>query len=292
MAHRLLRALLLAVTLTAVVARPQHAAQAAGPAVVAVSPASTSTTVGDEIVIDITAANVPEQPGIGGYLIVLEWDAAVLTLTSISDAGWLTAKGGNILPYCDPPDIDNVAGTAAADCSPILAFGLGASPSGPLVHAVFRARAPGSTAISLEGSALKGTSESSTIDSSITGGTVTVAGSAAVAAVTDTPISQVTATAASITTSTPQPSSTAAAAATATASRPTPRPAAETPSTKPTQQTLSKVDVPRTGSGTPTGADNGGIAWWIPALTAVGAALLGLGGFTAFRWAHRRTDKG
>ena len=130
------------------------------------------------------------------------------------------------------------------------------------------------------------------INTTLTGGSVTVVAPAVAASATDTPIPQATATAASDATSTPQPSSTTAAAASATASQPTPPPAVATPSTKPTQQTLSKVEVPRTGSGAPAGADNSGIAWWIPALTAVGAALLGLGGFTALRWAHRRTDKG
>lgn len=258
-------------------------ARAADPAVMSVTPATATASVGDDIALDVNAANIAASPGLGGYLIVLTWDPAVLTLTSITDAGWVT--GGQVVVVCSTPTIDNGAGTAEADCTPILSFGAGVSTSAPhaLAHAVFHAKAAGTTGIDLTSSNLLNPS-SVAMTSTLTGGSVTVV------APTSTPVSTPSPGA----TSTAQPTRTPTTAPpTGTAvSQPTPQAITPTPSTKPTQETLSKVEVPRTGSGTPASAERSGTAWWIPGLTAAGVALLAMGGVAAFRWARRRTDHG
>lgn len=286
MAHPLSRALLLAVTLTAVLAMTHRAARAAGPAVVAISPASASATVGDDIAIDITVTNVPEQPGLAGYDVTVTWDPAVLDLVSITDSGWLTS--GQNLVFPTAAQVPNIGTRAAAKAACSLFFAVqGFSTTAPraLVHAVFRAKAPGTTTISLA----EGDPPSSLVNPSggdiaatLTGGTVTVS-ALAVAAATDIPAPPAT--------STPKPSSTPAVQATdtpaATASPTRPAESPVTPSTKPAQATLSRVEVPPTG----TGAGDKGTAWWIPGLSAAGAALLGTGALIVFRWTRRRTTQ-
>jgi hypothetical protein len=186
-----------------------------------------------------------------------------------------------VIVVCTTPIIDNAAGTAEIDCTPVVGFGAGVSTTAPqvLVEAVFEAKAPGASAVDLTGSVLVNPSNVA-LTSTLTGGSVTVAAPTA------------TATPSPDATSTPQPTNTPTMAQpTTTAVVPaTPEQTSAAPSTKPAGETLSKVEVPRTGFGTPTGAKNSGFAWWTPALTAAGAALLGIGGFTAFRRANRRRD--
>jgi hypothetical protein len=118
-----------------------------------VASATASTGVGGGITLDVTAANV-SAPGLGGYVIILTWDPAVLTMISLTDSGWVT--GGNIIVICTTPTIDNTAGTAELDCTPIYGFGSGVTTSGPqaLAQAVFHANALGTTAVDLTGSIL------------------------------------------------------------------------------------------------------------------------------------------
>lgn len=259
-------------------AMSQRGAHAAGAAVISVSPATATANVGDDVPLDIDAANVTAAPGIGGYVIALQWNPAVLALTSIADAGWVTGSK-SVFVWCTTPTIDNTAGKAEYDCNPLMAFGSGVTTSGPqaLAHAVFHAKAPGTTAIDLSGSTLQNPSNIST-SSTLTNGSVTVAEAATA-----------TASAAATSTSTPQPTSTVTvvSATDTPVPTPTPAPVSQTPSTKPTQETLSKVDVPQTGSGTPDGS---GTAWGIPALVAAGAALLGIGGLGAFRRGRSQRD--
>lgn len=290
MSHRLSRTLLAAAVLISAFTVTQRAASGDDPTTVSVSPAIASVTVGDDVALDINAANVPAQPGIGGYLLTLTWDPVVLSLTSFADAGWV--PGGQIIVICTTPTIDNVAGTASADCTPVFGFGGGVSTSAPraLAHAVFRAVAPGSTAIDLTGSNLLNTSNIA-IASTLTGGHATVS---AAAAATNTPLPASTSTPISGTTSTAHPSSTAAPvqgtdtpAAASASTRSTSTGNAQALSTKPAPGTLSSVEVPPAGSG--TGDGGGGTPWRIPILAALGALLLGVAGFTAFRWMRGST---
>ncbi|MBI5283676.1 MAG: hypothetical protein HY874_01140 [Chloroflexi bacterium] len=282
MTHRFLRGLLLALAVVATFTMSHRRAQAAEPSLISVSPATASAHTGEDVPLDINAANVPAQPGLGGYLIVLTWDPAVLTLTSLTDSGWVTS--GQVIVVCTTPTIDNAAGTAEIDCSPVIGFGAGVSTDGPhvLAQAVFQAKTPGTTSLALTDSVLLNTSGLA-MTSTLAGGSVTVAAAPTPTASPSpeaTPTSEATSTPA-----TPQPTSTAAAPA-------TPASISPAPSTKPAGETLSKVEVPRTGSGTPAGAEDSGFAWWTPALTAAGAVLLATGGFAAFRRANRRTRNG
>ncbi len=279
MTYRFLRGFLLALGVVATFTMGHRPAQAAEPSLLSVSPAAASASAGDDVALDINAANVPAQPGLGGYLIVLTWDPGVLTLTSLADAGWVT--GGQVIVVCTTPIIDNDAGTAEIDCSPVIGFGAGVSTTEPhvLAQAVFQAKAPGTTAVDLTDSVLLNTSNVA-MTSTLTGGSVTVT------APTPTGAASPEATQTPQPTSTPptvQPTSTSVAQATQ-------EPMSPTPSTKPAGETLSKGEVPRTGSGPPAGAEDSGFAWWTPVLTAAGAALLGIGGFTAVRRANTRRD--
>ena len=278
MADRLSRGLLLVSVVAAAFAMSHRAAHAADPSAISVAPATASADAGDDVALDIDAANIPAQPGLGGYLIVLKWDPAVLVLTSFTDTGWVTS--GEIVVICTTPMIDNTSGTAEADCTPIIGFGSGVSTTAPnaLAHAVFHAKAPGSTAIDLSGSSLLNSSNVA-LTTTLANGSVTVA-----AAPTATP--------SPVGTSTAEPTNTPSAASATSTPVPqaTPQPISPTSSTKPAQETLSKVDVPRTGS--VAAADTSGPRWKIPALAAVGAALLGLGGLAAFRMGRRHGDDG
>lgn len=276
MPYRLARGLLLAFIVAAAFTASYRNTHAADPTIISVSPASATATVGDDVALDITVSNVAEQPGIGGYVIALTWDPTVLSLTSITDAGWVT--GGQIIVVCTTPTIDNVAGTAEADCTPVVGFGNGVSTAGShvLAHATFHAKASGQTSIELAGSSLLNPSNVAIV-STIANGSATIAAPAAA-----TPTKAATATA--------QPTSTptTASATNTPSSSATAELILRTPSTKPTQGTLSKVEVPPTGSGSPGGD---GMTWWVPVLAAAAAVLLGGGGVAAFRRANRRTDE-
>jgi len=254
--------------LAATLAMSRGGARAADGPEILVSPATTTVNVGDDVSLDIEAANVPVSPGLGGYLVSLQWNPAVLQLTSITDAGWVT--NGNIIDSCETTSIDNAAGTAAFDCTPALAFGPGVSTTEPRVmaRAIFHATATGTTAIDLTGSTLINPSNI-VIASTITGSSVTVAA----AQPSSTPSPKATATAQP--TGTPDPTATSPSIS-------------ATPSTNPTAGALSRVEVPQTGSGTTARSDSG-MTWWMTALVAA-AALLGVGGFAALRRASRRTD--
>jgi hypothetical protein len=252
------------------------AAQAADTAAISVSPGSATASVGDDVTLDINVANVPTAPGLGGYVIVVQWDPAVLQLTSLADAGWVT--GGNIIVVCDAAAINNTAGNAELDCTPTLAFGTGVTTTAPHVvaQAVFHAKAPGTTAVNLTGSSVMNPSNIA-LTSTISGGSVTVAAAA--------PTPNATATVQpKATPATVVPTSTPAAQATSTSAA-----IPATPSTKPTETTLSKVEVPQTGSGT---AASGGTAWRMPVLAVALAVLLAAGGAVAFRRAGKNNNGG
>lgn len=281
MPFRLSYRLLLVFAAAGALAMGQGGARAATTAAIAVSPATATASEGADLPLDISAANIPTAPGLGGYLIVLKWDPAVLELTSIADSGWVT--GGGIIVVCSAPTIDNAAGTADADCTPVVAFGAGVSTTEPhvLAQAVFHAKAPGTTAIDLTGSTLSNPSGVELI-STLSGGSVTVA--APPPSATPSPIATATA---KPTGTPPTASPTATPVAQATSA-----PASATPSTKPTEGALSKVEAPPTGSGGPAGNSDRGMAWWILPLAVLVAVLLAAGGMTAFRRAARRAGGG
>jgi hypothetical protein len=172
-ASGLARGLPLVLVIVLAVAAGHRPAHAAGPVTVSVSPATATAGVGTDVTLNINAANVL-QPGLGGYVILLKWDPAVLSMTSLVDGGWVTT--GQILVLCTTPIINNTginAGTAELDCTPIFGFGTGVTGSGVLAQAVFHAVAPGSTTIDVAGSSLLDPSNI-VIQSTLANGSVTV----------------------------------------------------------------------------------------------------------------------
>ena len=171
--------------------------------------------------LDITVANVDAAPGLGGYSVTVAFNPAVVHITSLQDAGFVTS-GQNIV-ICSPGALDNVAGKATAGCTAIPLFGApGVSTASPvaLLHAAFSAVAPGTSPVSLAGSTLSAP-DGSTLASATVDGSLTVTG----ADTTPTPTSRSasptparTATATAGAAATPSPQATGPPAGTATAS--------------------------------------------------------------------------
>ncbi len=172
---RLSRGLLLLFVIVATLTTSQRPAEATGLPNVSVAPATATAGIGADIALDVDASNV-SLPGLGGYVIVLQWNPAVLTLTSLIDSGWVPS--GQVIVICTTPIIDNTNGTAELDCTPLFGYGDGVTTSGPqaLAHAVFQAKASGTSTIDLTGSSLVDPS-SIEIASTLTNGSVTVPGS-------------------------------------------------------------------------------------------------------------------
>jgi hypothetical protein len=172
-AHRPARGLLLLLVIVIVLVAGRRPALAAGPVTVSVSPATAAAMVGADFTLDIDAANV-SPPGLGGYVIVVQWNPAILTLRSLSDSGWVTS--GQVFVLCTTPTINNTAGYAELDCTPIFGFGSGVTTSAPhaLAYAVFHANAPGTTAIDLTGSELLDPVSATIPVSTFTNGSATV----------------------------------------------------------------------------------------------------------------------
>lgn len=260
---------------------PARTADAAGPTI-AVSPASASVLVGGDVTLDITVDAVG-APGVGGYLIVLTWDPAVLSLTSLSDSGWVT--GGDIIVFCDSPTIDSAAGNAYLDCTPILAFGPGVTTESTqsLAQAVFHASAAGTTSIDLTDSNLLNPSKV-VIAGTLANGTINVS-----AVPTATPAPATATVAATVAaTGTAAASATVTAPGTATSTS-APGGAAtsnvEANSTNAGGGTLSNVEAPQAGSGDGSEGPSR-TAWWIAGIAA--AAAVTAGGAAAYGWNRRR----
>ena len=130
------------------------AAQAAS-AQLAFSPSPSSVAVGGNVAVNITVANVSN---LGGYDVHVQFNPAIVNVTSLVDAGFVTG-GGNIV-VCNPATIDNSAGTATAACATISPFGTpspGVSTVGPtaLMQATFTGVATGTSSLTLTGTTLE-----------------------------------------------------------------------------------------------------------------------------------------
>ncbi len=258
---------------------PGRTAVAAGPTV-AVSPASANAVVGGDVTLDFTVDAVG-APGLGGYLIVLKWDPAILSLTSFDDSGWVT--GGNIIVVCDPPTIDNAAGLASLDCSPLLAFGSGVTTTTTqnLAQAVFHAKAAGTTPIDITGSNLLNPSAVE-VAATLASGTVNVAvaptstpgPTTATVAATGTPVGSPTAP-----TTPTSPSNGVPTAATTSRN-------VISDSTNVAGATLSNVEAPRAGSGDGSEGQSR-TTWWIAGAAATAIAIAA-GGAAAYGWRRRQ----
>jgi hypothetical protein len=121
---------------------------------VAFSPSSSSVAVGSNRAVDITVANVSN---LGGYDVYVYFNRAVVHMTSLTDAGFVTS-GGNIV-VCNTATINNSAGWATDSCATFSPFGTpmpGVStvtPNTPtaLMHASFTGMAAGKSVLTLTG---------------------------------------------------------------------------------------------------------------------------------------------
>ena len=164
----------LLVSLTSVLPLGNPGVAFAAEATISVSPASVQVRPGDDVAIDYLVGDVGPLPGIGGYVLSVRFDPAVLELVTLLDGGFVT--GGDNVVICGPTAIDNDAGIGVLFCAAVPLFGApGVSTTQPVVLArsLFRARAPGMSVIDLEGTYLQGPN-SEAIASTLSNGSVTV----------------------------------------------------------------------------------------------------------------------
>jgi hypothetical protein len=229
--------------------------------VVAVAPAETQAEPGAQFTVDYTVNAAPSPPGIGGYVLAVSFDPAVLELLSISDAGFVT--GGEIIVLCSPANIDNDAGIGVLACVPVPLFGApGVEATTPTVFATsqFRAKQVGTSVLSLDGTYLQDPN-GVRLDPSLIGGTVVVSAPQAPG----------------------EPTLTATSPAEAPSPTVAPEPAAPTvtaASTDGTAGTLSNVTGPTVGSGPGAVRPVLSAAY---AAAAAGAGLIATGLTTAAR---------
>jgi hypothetical protein len=119
------------------------------------SPASATVAAGGTVNVDITISNVTN---LGGYDLYLQFDPAVVHLTSLVDAGFVTNNPTNVVVCNNPATIDNTAGTATDSCD-TAAFpppGPGVSTTTPvaLMHASFTGVSSGTSSLTLNGTDL------------------------------------------------------------------------------------------------------------------------------------------
>lgn len=268
----------LLVSLTSVLPLGNPGVAFAAEATISVSPASVQVRPGDDVAIDYLVGDVGPLPGIGGYVLSVRFDPAVLELVTLLDGGFVT--GGDNVVICGPTAIDNDAGIGVLFCAAVPLFGApGVSTTQPVVLArsLFRARAPGMSVIDLEGTYLQGPN-SEAIASTLSNGSVTVSPREEQVAATATAAPPTATSTASVAGAAPTATATVPAVLTRTSATP------ESSSTKPAAGTLSNVDAPRAGSGA---TDDSELMWWVTGIVVAGAGMLGLGGWAAMRFRRR-----
>ena len=92
----------------------------AAEATISVSPASVQVRPGDDVAIDYLVGDVGPLPGIGGYVLSVRFDPAVLELVTLLDGGFVT--GGDNVVICGPTAIDNDAGIGVLFCAAVPLF--------------------------------------------------------------------------------------------------------------------------------------------------------------------------
>lgn len=268
----------LLVSLTSVLPLGNPGVAFAAEATISVSPASVQVRPGDDVAIDYLVGDVGPLPGIGGYVLSVRFDPAVLELVTLLDGGFVT--GGDNVVICGPTAIDNDAGIGVLFCAAVPLFGApGVSTTQPVVLArsLFRARAPGMSVIDLEGTYLQGPN-SEAIASTLSNGSVTVSPREEQVAATATAAPPTATSTASVAGAAPTATATVPAVLTRTSATP------ESSSTKRAAGTLSNVDAPRAGSGA---TDDSELMWWVTGIVVAGAGMLGLGGWAAMRFRRR-----
>ena len=147
----------------------------AGDTEVAFDPSSSSVAVGVSIDVDVIVADVDD---LGGYDVFIQFDPAIVQMTSWADSGFVTS-GGNIV-VCNTPSIDNVAGTATNSCATVTPFpppgpGVSTVDPTPLINASFEAVGPGVSSLTLTDTVLQGP-DGAPISSTLSSGSIGVSG--------------------------------------------------------------------------------------------------------------------
>ena len=147
----------------------------AGSAQVTFSPATASIAVDGTVDIDLTVASVNN---LGGYDVFIQFDPAIVQMTSLTDTGFVT-NSDNIV-VCNTPAIDNAAGTATNSCATIPIIGPpgpGVSAGSPtaLMNMSFLAVGDGKSALTLSGTELLDP-DGTPIGATLGSGSITVSG--------------------------------------------------------------------------------------------------------------------
>ncbi len=184
-------------------ARPPAASATTSPTL-AFSPTAQTVALSQAAAVDVTIATVTN---LGGYDLWVFFNPAVVQMTGLTDAGFVTANPTNIV-VCNTPVIDNTAGSGNLSCATVPVFGtpgpgVSTTTAVALAHATFNAAANGTS-----GLALSNVSTATTLQDPL-GVDITPivlgAGSITVGSSTPTPTATPTATATSTPVPTPTP---------------------------------------------------------------------------------------
>ena len=161
----------------------------AGTTQIAFSPSSSAVTVGGTVNVNITVADVSN---LGGYDLFLQFNPAIVHLTSLVDSGFVRNNPTNIV-VCSNSNratIDNSAGTATESCATVNIFGLGPGVSTvaavALMQGSFTAVGTGTSPLTLTGTTLQDPSGSA-IAATLGTGSITVTAAQSVGGIAEQP---------------------------------------------------------------------------------------------------------
>lgn len=170
----------------AVVVTGDERSSAAGTAL-AFAPSAQTVASSANGTVDVTVANVAN---LGNYDVKVSFNAAIIHITSMTDAGFIGSGSPNDITTCNPMQIDNTNGTASLVCGIINPFGVAVGGStttaAPLVHLAFTAVGAGTSPLSLTGSTLSDPANVP-IAATLSSGSVTVGAAASVGGMAEIP---------------------------------------------------------------------------------------------------------
>ena len=158
----------------------------------AFSPASANVAVAGTLNLDITIANVTD---LGGYDLALSFNPALVHLVNLTDSGFVPNPPSQNIVACPIAAINNMSGTATANCTTVFSSALGPPAPGTgvsttsataLLHAKFTGVAAGLASLALTGTTLQGPT-GLPIAVTLGTGTITVAVPASVGGVSERP---------------------------------------------------------------------------------------------------------
>ena len=128
----------------------------------AFSPASANVAVAGTLNVDITVASVTD---LGGYDLALQFNPALMHVVSLTDSGFVPNPPSQNIVACPIAAINNISGTATANCTTVFSSVLGPPAPGTgvsttsataLMHAKFTGVAAGLASLTLTGTTLQG----------------------------------------------------------------------------------------------------------------------------------------